>query len=506
MSTTTGRARVGRVTHGSTVVLSPAVRTRLLICALIVLAAGCGVLAHGISPDLDLGGVAVLTTLALVSVSLPTRGSRGHIGPSLTPVVQIAAIPIGGALAGLIVGAVSHLLIARRQRLASRLFNASMNAVMGAVAGLLYVAVGGVTGQQSGVGPLDVILHLGLPLVLAFLVSTLVNLAVLYLRLGWDRPDSREAFVRAALPGLRGQLPISVLVAFLFAVLWGPGGLQMFAAVLVLGPLAVAHWTLAQDEAERSSQESTVTTLVATFETANPFSVGHPDRVAELSARMAEELGLSPGEKAVLAHAARLHDVGLITASSTRRSAREVDVDYLVEISQHPDVGVEILQEIGFLAPVLPAIRHHHERWDGRGYPSGLAGEEIPLAARIIAVADAFDALTCAPPERQPLTDRRALARLRERAGTHLDPHAVDALGRVLSAGPWAPTMLVRADDARLVNHDDPVVSDLYADWSPEGDEDEPCPDPASAPPASVDSPADPARSPHRAVPLSGET
>lgn len=449
-----------------------ATRTRLLIAALAVLALGAALLADRISPGLELGPVIVLTGLAVVSVSLPTRGSRGHIGPSLTPVLQIAAIPIGGAAAGMIVGGVSHLLIVRRQRLSSRLFNAAMHALMGAVCGLLYVGVGGMHGEAVVLTSVDILVRLGLPLVLAFLASALVNVAVLALRLGWDRPEARRAFVLSTLPGLRGQLPISVLVAFLFAVLWGPGQLELFAAVLVLGPLAVAHWTLAQDEAERSSQERTVRTLVATFETANPYSVGHASRVAELCRRLGAQLGLTAADRETLDYAALLHDIGLITASpSPRRSATEVDLDYLAEITQHPAAGVAILEDIEFLAPALPAIRHHHERWDGRGYPNGLVGEQIPPLARIIAVADAFDSLTCSRSHRPPLSDGQACARLRERAGSHLDPGVVDALERVIAERPWAPTMLVRVDDGRVPDHDDPAVSDRYADWSPEGDD-----------------------------------
>lgn len=97
----------------------------------------------------------------------------------------------------------------------------------------------------------------------------------------------------------------------------------------------------------------------------------------------------------------------------------------------HAILYEESLQQSDFLAPALPSIRHHHERWDGAGYPDGLAGERIPLGARVIAVAEAFDVLTIAPTWRRSLSEEQALAELAACAGSHFDPATVDALVKV---------------------------------------------------------------------------
>ena len=113
--------------------------------------------------------------------------------------------------------------------------------------------------------------------------------------------------------------------------------------------------------------------------------------------------------------------------------------DELASIARHPEHGAALIEEIAFLRDSVEAIRHHHERYDGRGYPDGLAGTTIPLFARIIAVADAFDSLTSDRPGRAALTVEQACAQLRERAGTQLDPMVVSALERVLERHTWTP-------------------------------------------------------------------
>jgi HD-GYP domain-containing protein (c-di-GMP phosphodiesterase class II) len=126
-----------------------------------------------------------------------------------------------------------------------------------------------------------------------------------------------------------------------------------------------------------------------------------------------------------------------------------------------------MLGDIEFVRGSLDGIAHHHERYDGRGYPFGLAGEQIPLAARIIAVADAFDALTTERSYRAPFTPVEAMAELHRRAGTHLDPQVVSALERALARHTWNVTErsveLLAASGANR-DHDDPETSDAYAE------------------------------------------
>ena len=129
-----------------------------------------------------------------------------------------------------------------------------------------------------------------------------------------------------------------------------------------------------------------------------------------------------------------------------------------------PGRGVELVRDIDFLADSLDGIRHHHERYDGLGYPGGLAGNAIPEAARVIAVADAFDSLTMARPHRPALSSAEALAQLQTRAGTHFDPLVVKALARVLDRHEWRPPAVDHDDLAAMTgyfDHDDPGAWDV---------------------------------------------
>ena len=123
-----------------------------------------------------------------------------------------------------------------------------------------------------------------------------------------------------------------------------------------------------------------------------------------------------------------------------------------------------LLSDIAFLQESLDGIKHHHERWDGRGYPDQLVGSDIPLASRIIAVADTFDSLTRGRPGRSALPSNRALQVVESRAGTQLDPTVVAVLARVLERHTWALADPPPEDGgAPLWDHDDPVISDLLA-------------------------------------------
>ena len=266
-----------------------------------------------------------------------------------------------------------------------------------------------------------------------------------------------------------------VVIGFLFVVLWEPVGLGPSAAVFILGPLLVAHWTIGREALARREHQETVTTFVAALEQADPASVGHSARVADLSEALGAELGVRGQEAEELRYAALLHDIGMmVVRPEMPADARSDEVDYLSALSAHPQAGVNVLGGLDFLEGALPAIAHHHERWDGRGYPSGLTGADIPLAARIVAVADAFDALTAGPDGRAS-TPGEALADLQARAGTHLDPAVVDALRALLGrqgSGTRATVSPGRGSGGRsarrLPDHDHPRVSDSFADWQPE--------------------------------------
>lgn len=176
-----------------------------------------------------------------------------------------------------------------------------------------------------------------------------------------------------------------------------------------------------------TSYFQTVTALSNAIDAKDPYTRGHSERVAELSVKIADAFNLSKQEKEHLRFAAILHDVGKIGVSRDLLWKNgHLDRQEEEEIRSHPERGVQILEPIHFLRPVLPAIRHHHEKFDGSGYPLGLKGGDIPFKARILCVADAWDAMLSKRPYRDPLPIRRAKEELEKNAGTQFDPEVVN--------------------------------------------------------------------------------
>jgi HD-GYP domain-containing protein (c-di-GMP phosphodiesterase class II) len=176
-----------------------------------------------------------------------------------------------------------------------------------------------------------------------------------------------------------------------------------------------------------------IAALVATVEAKDPYTRGHTQRVSELSVRIAQDLHLAPERVRVIGQAAMLHDIGKIAVpdSILNKPGRLTDEEFAV-VKEHPARGYEIIRNVRSLQRALGGIRHHHERIDGSGYPDGLRGDDIPLDARIIAVADVFDALTSTRSYRAAWSVQRAFAVLDEEAGTKLDRQCVLSLKRVV--------------------------------------------------------------------------
>ncbi|MFQ5658160.1 MAG: HD domain-containing phosphohydrolase [Candidatus Methylomirabilales bacterium] len=173
---------------------------------------------------------------------------------------------------------------------------------------------------------------------------------------------------------------------------------------------------------------STAAALAEAIEKRDPYTGGHVRRVVEICQTVGEKLGLSFEEKEALQLAAILHDVGKIgIRDGILQKDGPLTPEELEHIREHPQLGAEILSHVRQLEAVIPAVRHHQERYDGLGYPDGVKGEEIPLASRIVAVSDAFDAMTTDRPYRSRLSDEAAIKEIQRCAGTQFDPKVVQA-------------------------------------------------------------------------------
>lgn len=186
----------------------------------------------------------------------------------------------------------------------------------------------------------------------------------------------------------------------------------------------------------RRAHDAVIQALTAAIDARDPYTRGHSQRVAEIAAALAVELGLPEADVRRVRYAALLHDVGKVGIDDqVLRKDGPLTPGERAMMMQHPVIGAEMLKKAEILRDLLPGIRWHHEWLNGGGYPDGLAGEEIPLDARLIGVADAFDAMTSDRPYRQALTGEEALRRLQSGEGEQFDPAIVAALVRLFRSG-----------------------------------------------------------------------
>ena len=180
----------------------------------------------------------------------------------------------------------------------------------------------------------------------------------------------------------------------------------------------------------------TLQSLVRTVNDHDTYTGGHSCRVATMCGDLARVLGLAKDEVAFMQQAGLVHDIGKIGIPDkvlNKTTPLTPDERYLVRL--HPILGASILSRMPGMDRLVPVVLHHHECWDGSGYPSGVAGLRVPVEARIILVVDAFDAMTSNRPYGRILTTEEALAELRAHAGTQFDPRLVDAMHEAFRNG-----------------------------------------------------------------------
>jgi len=444
-------------------------------------------------------GVALATLLGLgvLSVLLREQDVGPRIAFSFLSIIVISSTVLVGPAGSAVVGAVSMAFERGDRPVMVRAFNSGMFALQGVVGGWVYLLLHGQTSLSFVQGPGPLLLQVGLPLMAADVAQMLVNAVLLsgVVRLSSGVPSRR--FIVQILTNSGIAYIGYGFIGFLFVILWLPADVGPFSAVLILAPLMVARWAFVQFGEEQRAHERALSALVTAVETKDPFARGHSARIAQLAEWMAAPLAMGAQEAQALRFSAMLHDVGKVgVPTRVLRARNRPSREDMEALTRHPELGVELVRQIDFLAQSLDGIRHHHERWDGRGYPDGLARDAIPLASRVVAVADAFDALTTPRPGRPALSSAQALAEIERRQGQQFDPLVVGALGAALERHTWAPAAMPETEltvRPGYVDHDDPVVWEQV--WAvPSGEprtEDgaplEPAPPVTAVPPAEPD-------------------
>jgi HD-GYP domain-containing protein (c-di-GMP phosphodiesterase class II) len=458
MVTGTGhRSNGGRASR-----LSPA--AWLYVAAVVV--AALAVLGQAVGADPDVDGpvhqawtLVVLALLLLICDSAPTTLASRQSAWSPSSSVTLAAVVLIGPVGALVVGATSLLSVRRGLDITQRVFNASMYGLSAYAAGLAYLALGGDVGQPGYRSFPGIIA----PFAVAAAVHVFINHGLLWgmlMMVPATDPGQSAGALQRYLPMLfLSDLGYATL-GLLIAALWSVGG--AFAAILVLVPLFVARWAIGQFAAQERAYASTMAALCQAVETKDYYTRGHSERVSRGSAMIAREVGMRSSRVEAIRYAGMLHDVGKLGVPTTvlQKSGTLTEEEFAA-IQLHPMRGLAIVREIGFLDEALAGIMHHHERIDGRGYPMGLAGDEIPEFARVIAVADAFDAMTSNRSYRGARSIEDAIADLRKWSGTQFDPALVDAFVAALRREGWEqprPAAMQPADGMATQDHDDPTA------------------------------------------------
>jgi hypothetical protein len=216
-------------------------------------------------------------------------------------------------------------------------------------------------------------------------------------------------------------------------------------AVLILTPIVVLrHARRAKMELE-DAYDRTLRAFVRTVELKDPYTSRHSERVATIAVELHRALGASGKELERCYHGALLHDLGKVAVpASVLSKPSALTRDEFDVLKRHPLSGAMVVSQVKFLRDVVPEVLYHHERIDGRGYPQGLAADEIPFAARVLAVADTFEALTADRPYREALSLAEALTEIRRVAGTQLDSKPVEVLEQLIAEGHLFPSLAPR--------------------------------------------------------------
>ncbi len=297
------------------------------------------------------------------------------------------------------------------------IFNASQFSISSGLAGILYQYSGGMIGTQNLISYI-------VPAVLCALTYCLVNSILVAIVIALDSGMSLSKIfrinIKEVLPSYLAEAPMGFIMAIIYVQI------GILGILLFFFPLLLARQSFELYTRMRKMYLDTIRTLAATIDAKDPYTHGHSERVSHLAVQLAKELDFADTEIEYLEYAAILHDIGKIGIEDRilGKKDRLTEQEY-EKIKEHPVIGASIIESIEFLKKCSKIVLHHHERYDGKGYPHGLKGEEIPRASRLLAVVDSYDAMNSDRPYRKKLSKDDILEELEREAGKQFDPGMV---------------------------------------------------------------------------------
>jgi putative nucleotidyltransferase with HDIG domain len=409
---------------------SHALRRKVAIGTACACVAGCVAWAAAVAPRDHLNGLSVVLVVAAVAAGLGVARVRQRVEVSASFIVYILAGAFLGPASAFVAAIVSEVAATRviRTRREAFVFNLVAAGFTALLAGTL---IHDLAPHDHGVGFYLVLAGLAL----AMLELTWLILAPFIIALDGYSPAWHPRTLIEHLPSALITVALAVAGAAIYVKV-GVAGIA-FALAAVLAFSYMGH-LLAQSRARTEQYVSlswgVLAGLLRALDTRDPRAARHAAAVARFASDMAESVGMSEQQQELAHTAGLLHDIGHFALSDrvAERGRTLTDEDWLA-IQRHPELGAEMLVDLGMYGPVAEIVLAHHERIDGRGYPNGLTGEEIPELAKIIAVAEVYDTLTAADTYRTRMSSFEALRELRRVAGSQLDTGYVEVLAGLLS-------------------------------------------------------------------------
>lgn len=371
-----------------------------------------------------LAGLIVFSFLAVIAEMNPVYLPE-HCVISVSSSFHIASLFLFGIEAAIIVAVVGSGIadLFERRALRKTMFNISQYTLCIGFAGAVYYLTRGFT------GPLNLVHDFG-PLTLSVITYFCLNALFISIVIALSEGLSVADIFLINIKDVAFQYFASAVIGILIGVVYHQ---QPAGIVLLMLPLLIIYYALRNYMELRTQTQKVLEMLADLIDKRDPYTYHHSQKVADISVQIARRLGLSEAEVEIIKSAARIHDLGKIIIDNTilLKPGRLTEEEYAV-IKDHPRVGAEIARQLQSYEKGADYVLSHHEFFDGNGYPNGSSGQLIPLGGRIIAVADAYHAMTSDRPYRKAKSRDEAVRILRENTGTQFDPQVIQAFLSVL--------------------------------------------------------------------------
>lgn len=401
-----------------------------LVCLLAVLAAVALWFYAPPGPDWAIRTVITLAAFALTAELMAFLLPRGASG-SIAFIPYMTAVMLVPNFAALVAIPVARLIgeTARRKDPKKTIFNIAQLTLAYSVAIIAYRALGGQSlFDVRTLGVADATALIGPPMLVAYSITVALNTLLVSCIIALSTGSKTLQVWKENNATTIGLDIVAGPVAFTFAWVYARFG-PMIAAGMWVPILGIRQMNTINLELAQTNREL-LELMVKSIEARDPYTSGHSRRVKDYAIHIAHLLRLSSGEVEKIGTAALLHDVGKIfdKYAPILSKKERLSPDEWAIIKEHPADGANLIATMTTLRELVPSVRHHHENWDGTGYPDGLRGESIPLASRVIMFADTFDAMTTQRPYRGPLGEAQVRAELVRCRGRQFDPEITDQL------------------------------------------------------------------------------